>query len=206
MARIYALRQGRCVANAFPQTGQSSESSRSGIRSGTAQHDHPPTSSESNLSQYSTESEDTITRPALINSLDRPHLFPDTPPGFQQDAERRPLLPLISPQVSPLVTSFLSPRLNQPPEPFPSLSPDIEPGFAPSDSSYEGLDVFGGHRPRRRWDLGLRSARGGGEQLWESRTFEQLHACSLVYFFIMFVVIVVGGGMLLVWGLLHQEG
>ncbi|KAF9738552.1 hypothetical protein PMIN03_003528 [Paraphaeosphaeria minitans] len=162
----------------------------------TAQESSKPTQYDTLSSVHASSS--TTTPPIEHPTAHRTH--PNPAPAL---TENTPLLSTFSPVVSPLFpsTSFSSPGYAPPSEPFPDLEPG--PG-SPSDSSYEGLDVFGTHRLRRRWDLGA-SGGGGGGHLWENTRFEAWDGCLLVYFFVMFVLVIVGGGVVLIWALLHQS-
>ncbi|OAG07367.1 uncharacterized protein CC84DRAFT_655706 [Paraphaeosphaeria sporulosa] len=172
-------------------TSRSVQISPSASPTSTTRESFEPAPSDTLSSMHSSSS--TITPPAGY-----PTAHHQTAPA---PTERTPLLSTFSPVVSPLGPSkSFSPGHTHPPEPFPDLEPG--PG-SPSDSSYEGLDVFGTHQPRRRWDLG--ASGGGGGQLRQNKRCEAWDACLLIYFFAVFVLVTVGGGAVLFWVLLHQS-
>lgn len=113
--------------------------------------------------------------------------------------ERRPLLPELSPQVSPHFIQFGSSPPNQDsprPEAFPALGSEA---YVDTYNEPEDVEASGGTW-RRRFDLGTMSAQAQGE-VWGNTD-----PWMAGYLFAVFVVGVGGGGIFLVWALLHQDG
>lgn len=161
-----------------------------------------PKLSDSDLS--STASESTIRPNPRLPLSKHAHVLS---PTLWIEPERRPLLPVLSPQVSPLVTQhpiLHSNRDSTHPEPFL----DLESGnHLESDSSYEGLEVFGRRlHVRRRWDLGPEQAHEQRQSWYRGFSLRDGDGLLTIYLLGVFVVGIVGGGGVLVWALLHQNG
>lgn len=198
MDRIYIARQQRF--NATPPVRFDDSHPILAIEQEQERNESPIKYSDTTPSYHSTSSEDTLNTADQARRAGPAHQIPlrNAPPPSYPDPERRPLLLPLSPQVSPLVTTVFSPGYDsRPAEPFP----DLEADYTPSEGSYEGLDVIGGRRPRRRWDLG----RQYGSD-WEGSEGSGCDAWLAILFWGMFVVVVLGGSLWLLLMVVKQGG